>query len=277
MTRKRDAVVILGAGYLARFMPSLTNCYQNVLHTSRDPEHHLTWLPRRQRLLFDLADLNTWSHIPSDADLLWCFPASPLPAVQQFASHVHAPSRRLVVLGSTSAYDVGAVHDYPPPWIDEHAPIDLKKPRVQGEEFLRTECGAILLRVAGIYGPGRNPYDWITAGRVGLSEKYVNLIHVEDLAAICVAALECGVSGAVYNVSDGVPRTWREIGRGLAGHELVESHAEDEKQTSGKRLDTKKLRTLLKEAGISMRHPDLLPALADLPRAMAPPLDRIDQ
>ena len=212
MKIKRDTVVILGSGYLARFMPSLTNFYQNVLHTSRDPEHHLTWLPQTQRLRFDLTEAETWSNIPSDADLLWCFPASPLSAVQQFASRINGPSRRLVVLGSTSAYDIGVAHDHPPPWIDETAPIDLAKPRVQGEEFLRAECGAIVLRVAGIYGPGRHPYEWIKSGRVGLSDKYVNLIHVEDLAAICLAALEHGVSGAVYNVSDGMPRTWREIG-----------------------------------------------------------------
>jgi hypothetical protein len=148
MTSTRDTVVVLGAGYVARFMLSLTDFYENVLYTSRDPDHHLTRLPRKQRLRFDLADSCTWSAIPSDADLLWCFPASPLPSVQQFASRVNARSRRLVVLGSTSAYDVGGDHHHPPPWIDEHAPVDLEKPRVQGEEFLRTEYGAIVLRVA---------------------------------------------------------------------------------------------------------------------------------
>ena len=277
MTPKRDTIVILGAGYLARFMLSLRNFYQNVLHTSRVPNLHLTRLPRKQRLRFDLADSDTWNDIPSGADLLWCFPASPLPSVQQFASRVNARSRRLVVLGSTSAYDVGVCHDSAPPWIDEHAPIDLEKPRVQGEEFLRTECGAIVLRVAGIYGPGRHPYDWIKRGRVRLSEKYVNLIHVEDLAATCVAALTHGISGTVYNVSDGVPRTWREIGRGLGEEKLVNPSREEEKQTSGKRLNTTKLRALLKEAGISMRHPDLFHALADLQRTTLPPLDRAGQ
>jgi hypothetical protein len=264
MTPKRNTVVILGAGYAARFMLSLTDCYQNVLQTSRSPDCHLTELPPQQRLRFDLADSNTWSHVPSDADLLWCFPATPLPSVQRFASHIHAPSRRLVVLGSTSAYDVGARHDYPPPWIDERAPIDLEKPRVRGEEFLRSECGAMVLRVAGIYGPGRNPYDWIKDARVVLSEKFVNLIHVEDLAAICVAALECGVSGDVYNVSDGVPRTWREIGRALAADAILEPRKGDERDIPGKRLNTTKLRTLLKEARVSIRHPDLFHALEDL-------------
>ena len=264
MRIKRNTVVILGSGYLARFMLLLTDFYHNVLHTSRDPEHHLTWLPQTQRLRFDLNETDTWSHIPSDADLLWCFPASPLPAVQQFASHINAPSRPLVVLGSTSAYDAGITHDYPPPWIDETAPLDLEKPRVQGEEFLRAECGAIVLRVAGIYGPDRHPYEWIKNGRVGLSDKYVNLIHVEDLAAICLAALAHGVSGTVYNVSDGMPRTWREIGRSLDGGQ---PETAEQKQPRGKRINTTKLRAMLQKAHISMRHPDLFRALEDLQHA----------
>jgi len=261
--------VILGSGYLARFMLFLTDFYHNVLHTSRDPEHHLTWLPQTQRLRFDLNETDTWSHIPSDADLLWCFPASPLPAVQHFASHINAPSRPLVVLGSTSAYDAGITHDYPPPWIDETAPLDLEKPRVQGEEFLRAECGAIVLRVAGIYGPGRHPYEWIKNGRVGLSDKYVNLIHVEDLAAICLAALAHGVSGTVYNVSDGMPRTWREIGRGLDGGQLPQPETAEQKQPLGKRINTTKLRAMLQKARISLRHPDLFRALEDLQHTRA--------
>jgi hypothetical protein len=267
MTTKRDTVVILGSGYLARFMPSLTGAYHHVLHTSREPDNHLGSLPETQRRQFDLSDAETWKNIPSDADLLWCFPASPLSAVQQFASCINSLSRRLVVLGSTSAYEVGGNNEYPPPWIDETARIDLGKPRVQGEEFLRKECRAIVLRVAGIYGPGRHPYDWIKSGRVGLSKKYVNLIHVEDLAAICLAALEYGMAGAVYNVSDGTPRTWREIGRGLSADHLAEEGAAAQKEPSGKRIDTAKLRSMLVEAGISMRHPDLFRALERLPQS----------
>ena len=37
-------------------------------------------------------------------------------------------------------------------------------PAFQGEEYLRTHHGAIILRVAGIYGPHRNPVDWIRRG-----------------------------------------------------------------------------------------------------------------
>jgi hypothetical protein len=258
MSAKRDIVIVLGSGYVARFMLSLTNFYQKVLHTSREPHEHLTWVSRNQWLHFDLARPDTWENIPAGVDLLWCFPAAPLDAVQRFVTAIRAFGK-LVVLGSTSAYDIGSRPEYPPPWIDETAPIDLRKPRVQGEEFLRRECGAVVLRVAGIYGPGRNPCDWINSGRVRLSDKYVNLIHAEDLADICVAALQCGRPGAVYNVSDGVPRTWREIGQRLCGSQgLEESEGE---QLPGKRIGTAKLRSMLQEAGIVIRHPDLFGSL----------------
>ena len=111
----------------------------------------------------------------------------------------------------SAVHDVCASPEYPPPSVEETASVDLTKPRVQGEELLRTSYEAIVLRVAGIYGLGRDPAEWIKTGRVKRSQKYVNLIHVEDLALTCLAALAHGEPGNVYNVSDGNPRTWMEI------------------------------------------------------------------
>ena len=222
--------------------------------------NNLAGIPSEQRMRFDLEQPSTWLNIPVDADLIWCFPATPLKQVQAFARTLDAPPRRIVVLGSTSAYDAPSQStEYPPPWIDESAPIDLTKPRVQGEEFLRTNCGAIVLRVAGIYGPERNPLDWIRQGRVGSSRKYVNLIHVEDLAAICLAAIEKGTPGEAYNVSDGQPHTWNEICVTAQQRWGVIPAAVKETPSSGKRISTAKLRA---EIGYTLRHPDLYAALA---------------
>jgi hypothetical protein len=271
MFNKQNLVVVLGSGYVARFMSCLQDHYSTVLHTSRDPDRHLAWLPSDQRLRFDLARPDLWHNIPLGADLLWCFPAAPLDAVRSF-THTLAASGKLVVLGSTSAYDVADSAEYPPPWIDESAPIDCSKARVQGEEFLRETRGAIVLRVAGIYGPGRSPYDWLKTGRVAVSRKYVNLIHVEDLAEICVAALQHGAPAAAYNVSDGVPRTWTEIGRTLEGHDTAPGRAE-EPQPAGKRIDTAKLRSLLEQAHVRIRHPDLFRSLERMHHEQAAGLD----
>jgi nucleoside-diphosphate-sugar epimerase len=66
----------------------------------------------------------------------------------------------------------------------------------------------IILRVPGIYGKGRLPVD-----RVKLREPLVNsnesritnIIHVEDLARICIASIALENKIEIINVSDGNP------------------------------------------------------------------------
>lgn len=252
---KRETLVILGAGYTASFiLPFAAETYRQVLLTSREPDDNLIAYSSAQRLRFDLSDPATWTDIPS-GDVLWCFPAAPLESVIKCAATLHIADRRVVVLGSTSAYDAAAPQTYPPPWIDETAPIDLTKPRVQGEEFLRNACGAIALRVAGIYGPGRNPIEWLKTGRVQPSPKYVNLIHVEDLAGVCIAALERGLCGEVYNVSDGTPRTWHDIALAMQFHYAIESPPPSIQIDMGKRIANRKL---IEQLSYSLRHPNLI-------------------
>jgi nucleoside-diphosphate-sugar epimerase len=256
-------LLILGSGYTGRFLMAEA-CGQGrvALYTSRDPDRQLKYVPESQRLMFELARPDTWTNIPAGTDLIWCFPAAPAELVRAFAKTLGAPPRRLVVLGSTSAYDGKDPSTvYPPSWIDESAPIDLRKPRVQGEEYLRREHGAIVLRVAGIYGPGRNPLEWIRSGRVGPSRKYVNLIHVQDLAMICLRSLEVGIPGEVYNVSDGTPRTWADICRVAQTRWGVTAHRAGNDDLVGKRIKTIALRERL---GATLRHPDLYAELEQL-------------
>ncbi|MGE0642773.1 MAG: hypothetical protein AB7P24_03790 [Nitrospira sp.] len=256
------SLTILGSGYTARFLlPLAARRYRQVYATSRDPERHLDHLKTEQQIRFDLALPDTWASIPTATDVLWCFPAIPMESVRQFADRALLGARRLVVLGSTSAYDHETSPTYPPPWIDESTPIDLTIPRVQGEELLRTTYGAIVLRVAGIYGPGRNPIEWIKTGRVRRSRKYVNLIHVEDLSTICLAALRHGRPGEVYNVSDGIPRTWNEICEGITQRWTIESTVLDGPAPRGKRLSNTKMSALLESDQSGLIHTDVFEAL----------------
>jgi nucleoside-diphosphate-sugar epimerase len=260
---------VLGSGYTGLVLHRTGTSQGWIVHaTSRNPQRNLASIPSEQQLKFDLEDPSTWPNIPVGADLIWCFPATPLEQVQAFALTLVAPPRRIVVLGSTSAYDASSHSTaYPPPWIDESAPIDLTKQRVQGEEYLRNKLGAIVLRVAGIYGTGRNPLDWIRQGRVSPSRKYVNLIHVEDLAAICLAALEKGKPGEAYNVSDGTPRTWEDICETMQQRWGVAVTAIKEDRSSGKRISNAKLRS---ELDYRFRHPDLYEALALIESTRSP-------
>ncbi|RPH76095.1 MAG: hypothetical protein EHM80_15345 [Nitrospiraceae bacterium] len=94
---------------------------------------------------------------------------------------------------------------------------------------------------------------------MGPSRKYVNLIHVDDLAAICLLALDKGKAGHTYNVSDGTPRTWKEICVTAQQRWGVTTSEAKEDRSSGKRISNAKLQS---ELGDVLRHPDLFEALA---------------
>jgi nucleoside-diphosphate-sugar epimerase len=89
----------------------------------------------------------------------------------------------------------------------------------------------------------------------------VNLIHVQDLAMICLLALEVGIPGEVYNVSDGTPRTWADICRVAQTRWGVTAHRAGNDDLVGKRIKTIALRERL---GATLRHPDLYAELEQL-------------
>lgn len=66
----------------------------------------------------------------------------------------------------------------------------------------------VILRVSGIYGPGRLPLMQISQGQPLLREEESgpsNRIHADDLAAVCLAAAQLAEDGDIFNVSDGNP------------------------------------------------------------------------
>ena len=68
---------------------------------------------------------------------------------------------------------------------------------------------AILLRVAGIYGPGRGhlflKYLKGEAKMTGKGERLINMIHRDDLVGIIMATLKNGRTGEIYNAVDDEP------------------------------------------------------------------------
>jgi nucleoside-diphosphate-sugar epimerase len=79
--------------------------------------------------------------------------------------------------------------------------------------------GAIILRFAGIYGPGRLlRQQTIEQGEpiVGDPDRWLNLIHVEDGVATVLAAENHGKAGSTYNVADDQPVHRRDFYSALA-------------------------------------------------------------
>lgn len=250
-------LVILGAGYIGRFLYQAALAHGRVAFaTSRTPDAHLSFVQPDRRVLYDLLRPETWRHVPARADVVWCFPALPEDGATRFAQRVLDRGSRLVVLGSTSAFPSGRSNV-----IDERTPIDLSIPRVAAEERLRTTFGAVILRLAGIYGPDRHVFDWIRRGKVTNSQKFVNLVHAEDVAELCLLALQRASAGSAYIVSDGHPRRWAEICRFAADRFQIPLPRPTPTADVGKRLSSRKI---LSDFNYRLRHPDLFTALSHL-------------
>lgn len=120
--------------------------------------------------------------------------------------------RKVVYLSTTAVYgDCGGR------WIDERAP--LQPGTARGRRRLDAErqwlrwgeaegVPVVLLRVPGIYGPGRLPLERLRKGLPVLVEQdapFSNRIHADDLARVCLLAMRRGRAGEAYNVADGNP------------------------------------------------------------------------
>jgi len=133
------------------------------------------------------------------------------PRLEHFLAALPEAPGRIVYISTTGVYgdaDGGTVTEDTPP-----APITNRaRRRLAAETALRAWCEPknvewVILRVPGIYGPGRLPLERLQRSAPALAEAEAspgNRIHVEDLADICVAALlQRQACNRIYNVGDG--------------------------------------------------------------------------
>ena len=65
-----------------------------------------------------------------------------------------------------------------------------------------------IFRLAGIYGPGRAPFEKLrgqTARAILKKGHVVNRIHVDDIISAIFLSLECPDPQSIYNIADGHP------------------------------------------------------------------------
>lgn len=121
-----------------------------------------------------------------------------------------APGKGALVYLST----IGVYGDSGGAWIDESAPLATTAPR--GKRRIEAEAGwqalgaatgrpAAVLRLGGIYGPGRNALRDARDGTARCIERdgqVFNRIHVDDIAGAIHAVIRRGFNGAVNVVDD---------------------------------------------------------------------------
>jgi nucleoside-diphosphate-sugar epimerase len=148
---------------------------------------------------------------------------------------------------------------------------------VETENLLRAaarERGfpAVVLRVAGIYGPGRGfLFQQFLRGEARLSgdgSRLLNMVHRDDVVGAAIAALERGEPGRTYNVADDEPVSQRAFFEWLSERlrKPMPPPADESAATPRKRGVTNKRvsnRRLREELGYGLRYPSFREGYAE--------------
>lgn len=230
----KRSLLVVGCGYLGlRVVRMAAEAGWQVFGTSRRIEKKAEIEAHGGTFVhFDIIDEVSQANLPAVESWLWC-PAfdrrQNLPVhdvvdqglVRSLYGAIHKPEQ-VVFTSTTSVY-----HQDSGEWVDENSPTlpvtDSGKAHLAAEKSVEawgvTELKTWrILRLSGLYGPGR----WIRRNAIQsgeaipcMPETWLNLLHIDDAASACMAALAprpgTNQSLGVFCVSDDRPILRREF------------------------------------------------------------------
>ena len=153
-------------------------------------------------------------------------------------------------------------------WVDENTPV---APVTENNEILAEtekvllsagseELKICILRLAGIYGPGRELIkifkNWAGTTRPGKGERYSNWVHLEDIVNAIELARSQRLQGIYHLASDRPLQTRKFLEQLFTTHQLpliTWDESALSKPTSNNRLSNQKI----KAAGLKLIHPEI--------------------
>lgn len=232
--------LIVGCGYLGlRAAERWLNQGDTVHALTRSPERMSDWSKRGiVPHLGDVLNSESLQDLPEVDTLLWAVGWDRQSGATQRAVYVEGLRclldamrgrwQRLIYISSTSVYGQSGGE-----WVDEGSVCLPKAPNGQvccdaeslvldENQDCTTDCPATILRLSGIYGPGRllARAAGLRAGEplTGNPHAWLNLIHVDDATA---AVVRCDVPGSrqpLFLISDNEPMTREDYYGELARH-----------------------------------------------------------
>jgi nucleoside-diphosphate-sugar epimerase len=180
-----------------------------------------------------------------------------------------APPKKFIYTGSTSVYgqnDGSSVKESSPAEpAAETAKVLVETEKVLLEAFQREKFPAVILRVAGIYGPDRGhsfkQFLKNEARLEGDGSRFLNMIHRDDVVGCLVAALKSGRPGEIYNAVDDEPVSQKNffewLGATLGKYpppSVPQDPTADRKRgVTNKRVSNRRLKM---ELGCQFKHPN---------------------
>lgn len=226
MSMEPDHLLIFGCGFLGQRVAQQWRARGGTVSAVTRSDEKAVRLAAQgiDPIIADLRCPETLSALPAVSRVLYCVGDDrssnwskqdlALDGLTHVLDAIHGRVNRFVYVSSTSVYgqDDGD-------WIDEDSETE---PTTDGgriclaaEQRLRGRlANATILRMSGLYGPDRllARIEQLRAGEPigGNPDAWLNLIHGDDSARACVAALTVIDPGPLYLVSDDRPMTRRE-------------------------------------------------------------------
>lgn len=212
-------LLVFGAGYSSMtYLRTYADDWAHVAGTVRTAEKAASLarsMPTLKAHVFDsdVADPHIDEEIARADALLVSVPAQGGdPVIRRWRAEIAAsPVSRIVYLSTLGVYgDSGG------DWVDESTPADPAVARGDARRAAEDEWFALanasrkvfVLRLAGIYGPGRNAIANLrtgTARRIVKPGQVFNRIHVDDIARTIAACMTTDAPGGIVNVCDDEP------------------------------------------------------------------------
>ncbi|MSP43699.1 MAG: SDR family oxidoreductase [Alphaproteobacteria bacterium] len=218
MTARARSLFCFGFGYCARVLGARLGAEGWVVAgTSRSPGHDSTihafgpGAPFQERWLDDVTHL-----------LISVAPdASGDPVLNAAGAFLAGRARQFKWVGYLST--TGVYGDRGGGWVDEETPVHPSPGRSTWRAGAEAGWMALhqahglplhLLRLAGIYGPGRNALENVLAGtarRIDAPGQLFSRVHVEDIATVLQASIARPHPGRIYNVCDDEPAAGADV------------------------------------------------------------------
>ena len=275
-----------GHGYSARALTRLLPEDWRVIGTTRSPD-------RVEALRAEGVEPVIWPGgdlIPAlDAATHLLISAAPDadgdPVLRDWQDAIAARAERFAWVGYLST--TGVYGDRDGGWVDEESELRPATKRGQARVGAEAAWRAIpglplhVFRLAGIYGPGRGPFEKVrqgTARRIVKQGQVFSRIHVDDIAQVLKASIDRPHTGATYNLCDDDPAPPQEViahAAELLGlpvpQEVPFEEAEMTLMARSFYAESKKVRNdrIKDKLKVTLIHPDYRSGLAALLRAEA--------
>jgi len=218
--------VIVGYGYVGYYLAcALLSEGYRVTAFSRTQSIQY---PKHANFVHHCSDITEGLDLSVPVDLL-CYAVPPPGGAAQdsylsaFLGHTSALMHRIIYFSSTGVYGQQQGE-----WVNEATvihPVSLtQQARLNAEQqwldYCHKNCRPlVILRLAGIYGPGRIPLEkaHTQAPLIRLNEApVVNMICVHDLSRFAIELSQCIDGQEIFNLADGQPQLWGSSQRMLA-------------------------------------------------------------